>query len=165
MGLFRDEAADRFENHTGSPCLPRAGSRVSCRGLTAVIIDSGDFIAARRRVETEARVPAGPKIAFTGGQDFNDYQSIQDCLHKARAKYPNIVLIMADRRRAPNGSPQNGPSSATSVRFLQARIDQARQRRAGRLRVKLNETSKRPQKSAELPSEIRRNEMNSTALC
>jgi hypothetical protein len=45
---------------------------VNHRALTAAMIDSRDFLAACRRAETELLVPAGPKIAFTGGMDFND---------------------------------------------------------------------------------------------
>ena len=46
------------------------------RTLTAATIDSRDFLAAKRRAETEVLLPAGPKIAFTGGLDFNDHGAI-----------------------------------------------------------------------------------------
>jgi hypothetical protein len=62
-----DEAAERFEVHTGSPWRPRAGSLVNHRTLTAAMIDSRDFLAAGRRADTEVMLPEGPKIAFTGG--------------------------------------------------------------------------------------------------
>src|SRR5215831_2743303 len=64
MELFRDQAAERFEAQTGSPWRPRAGSLVSHRTLTAAMIDSRDFLAARRRADTEVMLPAGPKVAF-----------------------------------------------------------------------------------------------------
>jgi len=91
--LFRDVAADQFECHTGSPWRPRTGSMVNHRTLTAAMIDSRDFLAAKRRVETEPLLPAGPKIAFTGGVDFNDTQAIWDRLDKVRAKHPDMVLL------------------------------------------------------------------------
>jgi hypothetical protein len=91
--LFRDIAADQFECHTGSPWRPRTGSMVNHRTLTAAIIDSRDFLAAKRRAETEPLLPAGPKIAFTGGVDFNDTQAIWDRLDKVRAKHPDMVLL------------------------------------------------------------------------
>ena len=47
--LMRDQAADQFERHTGSPWRPRSGSMVSHRTLTAAMIDSRDFLAAKRR--------------------------------------------------------------------------------------------------------------------
>jgi hypothetical protein len=60
--LFRDLAADQFERHTGSPWRARTGSMVNHRTLTAAMIDSRDFLAAKRRVEIEPLLPAGPKI-------------------------------------------------------------------------------------------------------
>ena len=51
MEVFRDQAADRFEAHTGSAWRPRTGSMVNHRALTAAMIDSREFLAARRRAE------------------------------------------------------------------------------------------------------------------
>jgi hypothetical protein len=93
MELFRDVAADLFERHIGSPWRPRTGSMVNHRTLTAAMIDSRDFLAAKRRVETEPLLPAGPKIAFTGGIDFNDHNGIWDRLDKVHAKHPDMVLL------------------------------------------------------------------------
>src|SRR5277367_6551463 len=92
LELFRDQAIERFEVHTGSSWRPRSGSLVNHRTLTAMI-DSRDFIAAKRRTEAEVMVPAGPKIALTGGLDFNDHNLIWDRLDKVRVKHPDMVLI------------------------------------------------------------------------
>jgi hypothetical protein len=91
--LFRDVAADQFERYIGSPWRPRTSSMVNHRTLTAAMIDSRDFLAAKRRAETEPLLPAGPKIAFTGGVDFNDTQAIWDRLDKVHAKHPDMVLL------------------------------------------------------------------------
>ena len=91
--FFRDHAADLFEVTTGSAWRPRAGSIVNHRALTAAVIDSRDFLAARRRAETELLVPAGTRIAFTGGIDCNDHHRIWAVLDKARAKHPDMVLL------------------------------------------------------------------------
>jgi hypothetical protein len=48
--FLREEAAAHYERHTGSPWRPRAGAKVSYKHLTAAMIDSRDFIAARGRV-------------------------------------------------------------------------------------------------------------------
>jgi hypothetical protein len=93
LELFRDQAADGFELHTGSSWRPRSGSRVSHRSLTAAMIDSRDFLAAKRRAETEPLLPAGPRIAFTGGLEFNDHRVIWDRLDKVLAKHPGMVLL------------------------------------------------------------------------
>src|SRR6266545_3951611 len=55
MELFRD--LDRFERHTGSSWRPRSGSMVNHRTLTAAMIDSRDFLAAKRRAETDVLLP------------------------------------------------------------------------------------------------------------
>jgi hypothetical protein len=93
MDLFRDQAADQFERHTGSHWRPHSGSMVNHRTLTAAMIDSRDFLAAKRRAETVVLLPAGPKIAFTGGPDFNDHRAVWDGLDKVHAKHPDMVLL------------------------------------------------------------------------
>jgi hypothetical protein len=91
--VMRDEAADLFEAHTGSHWRPRTGSKVNHQAMTASVIDSRDFIAARRRAETEVLLPAGTKIAFAGGVDFNDLERIWDALDKAHEKHADMVLL------------------------------------------------------------------------
>jgi hypothetical protein len=91
--FFRDHAAELFEAATGAAWRPRVGSVVNHRALTAAMIDSREFLAARRRAETELLVPAGTRIAFTGGLDCNDHQRIWAALDKARAKHPDMVLL------------------------------------------------------------------------
>ena len=93
MEYFRDQASEHFAKHTGSNWQPRSGSMVSHRTMTAAMIDSRDFIAAKRRAETEVMLPLGPKIAFTGGLDFNDHHLIWDKLDHVRAKHPDMVLL------------------------------------------------------------------------
>ena len=91
--FFRDCAAEQFERHIGSSWRPRSGSMVNHRALTSAMIDSRDFLAAKRRAETQVLLPAGPKIAFTGGLDFNDHRAIWDRLDKVHAKHPDMVLL------------------------------------------------------------------------
>ncbi len=91
--FFRDCAAEQFERQIGSSWRPRGGSMVNHRALTSAMIDSRDFLAAKRREETEVLLPAGPKVAFTGGLDFNDVSAIWDRLDKVHAKHPDMVLL------------------------------------------------------------------------
>lgn len=93
LELFRDQAIEHFETQTGSFWRPRSGSFVNHRTLTAAMIDSRDFIAAKRRAETEVLLPSGPKIALTGGLEFNDYHLVWDRLDKVHAKHPDMVLL------------------------------------------------------------------------
>ena len=91
--LLRDQAADLFEVQTGSTWRPHVGSQVNHQHMTAALIDSRDFLAARRRAETEVLLPAGPRIAFAGGTDFNDTDRIWAALDKVRAKHQGMVLL------------------------------------------------------------------------
>ena len=91
--LMRDQAADLFEQHTGSVWRPRAGSMTNHRTMTAALIDSRDFIMAKRRADTELLLPAGPRIAVTGGLDFNDHELIWSKLDQVHEKHPDMVLL------------------------------------------------------------------------
>ncbi len=93
MELFREQAIAQFETHTGSLWRPRSGSLVGHRSVTSAVIDSRDFLAAKRRAETEVLVPVGPKVALTGGQDFDDHHLIWDRLDKVHAKHSDMVLL------------------------------------------------------------------------
>ena len=93
MEFLRDEAADHYERQTGSPWRPRTGSKVSHKHLTAAMIDSRDFVAARKRAEREALIPRGPKIVVTGGLDYNDHRVIWDRLDATLAKHPDMTLL------------------------------------------------------------------------
>jgi hypothetical protein len=99
--FLRDEAADRYEAHTGSPWRPRTGSKVSHKHLTAAMIDSRDFIAARKRAEREALLPPGPKVVVTGGLDYDDHRAIWDRLDKTLAKHSDMALL---HRGSPKGA-------------------------------------------------------------
>jgi hypothetical protein len=91
--FFRDHAAELFEVATASAWRPRIGSMVNHRTLTASMIDSREFLAARRRADTEVLAPAGTRIAFTGGTDCNDHERIWATLDKVRAKHPDMLLL------------------------------------------------------------------------
>ncbi len=90
---MRDQAGELFEMHTGSTWKPRSGSLANRKTLTAAMIDSRDFISAKRRAETEVLIPKGAKIGFTGGMDCNDHRRIWDALDKVYAKHADMVLL------------------------------------------------------------------------
>ncbi|MCG2631788.1 DUF2493 domain-containing protein [Bradyrhizobium sp. WYCCWR 13023] len=93
LELFRELSIEQFEVHTGALWRPRSGSLIDHRAVTASVIDSREFLAARRRTEAEILVPIGPKIALTGGLDFDDHPLIWDRLDKVYAKHPDMVLL------------------------------------------------------------------------
>lgn len=92
MELFRETAADFFLKATVMHWSPRSGSRGTHRHLTTLMIDSRDFIAAKKLAETERLMPPGPKVAFSGG-DTMDRRLIWDRLDKFHAKHPSMMLL------------------------------------------------------------------------
>ena len=128
--LMRDQAAEHFERHTRSTWRPRSGSMVNHRHLTSAMIDSRDFLAARKRADNQVLLPAGPKIALTGGLDFNDHRLIWDRLDQVHAKHPDMVLLHGG---SPKGAElhrrQMGRQPKGAADRLQARLDEARQGR------------------------------------
>lgn len=91
--LMRDQAAEHYERRAGKAWLPRSGSRVNHRNLTAAMIDSRDFVMAKRRAEQSVLHPPGPKIVITGGLDFDDHRLIWVKLDQVHAKHPDMVLV------------------------------------------------------------------------
>lgn len=91
--MMRDLAAEHFEARTGSAWRPRAGSMVNHRKMTATLIESRDFLAAKRIAETEVLLPPGTRILFSGGVDFTDHKLIWDKLDLLHKRYPDMVLI------------------------------------------------------------------------
>ena len=113
---MRDLAAERYEAETGSAWRPRAGSLVNHRHMTAAMIDSRDFIAARRRADTELLLPKGPKIAFSGGADYADHKLIWSVLDKVLAKHADMVLIHGG---TPKGAEKAAACWADQRKFAQ----------------------------------------------
>jgi hypothetical protein len=91
--FFRDHLAELYAAETGSAWRPRSGSKVNHRALTASMIDSRDFLNAKRLAETQVLLPRGPRIAFAGGADCNDHRRIWEALDKAHAKHRDMVLL------------------------------------------------------------------------
>jgi hypothetical protein len=92
MEFFREAAAEQFRIHLRKAWAPRTGSRAMHRTLTASLIDSRDFLDARLREKAAALLPAGTRIAFTGGSDC-DPAAIWDALDKAKARYNDMILL------------------------------------------------------------------------
>ncbi len=93
MEYFRDAAADQFRLHTRHAWTPRSGSKVNRKALTSAVVDSRDFINARRWADKQVLIPPGERIALSGGQKFNDHRFIWSMLDSVLAKHPNMVLL------------------------------------------------------------------------
>lgn len=93
MEFLRDCAAAQFALHIGSAWLPRTGSLVRRRTLTAAMVDSREFLLEQRRAKREVLMPRGTRIAFAGGVDCADHPAIWKALDRAHARHPDMVLL------------------------------------------------------------------------
>ncbi len=93
LEFCRDHLCELYAAETGSSWRPRAGSLVNHRALTSAMIDSRDFLNAKKLAETQVLLPPGPRIAFAGGPDCNDHTRIWATLDKVRAKHPDLGLL------------------------------------------------------------------------
>jgi hypothetical protein len=91
--FIRDAAAELYGIHTGQAWRPRTGSMVNRATMTAAMIDSREFINARRRADAQVLLPKGTRIAFAGGVDCNDHQRIWAVLDKVMVKHTDMVLL------------------------------------------------------------------------
>ncbi len=90
---LRDRAADHYQGFTGSAWRPKSGSMVNHRTLTAAMIDSKDYLNAKRRTETEVLLPDGPRVVFAGGANCNSVELIWAELDDILARTPKMVLL------------------------------------------------------------------------
>jgi YspA, cpYpsA-related SLOG family len=93
LELMRDQAVILFERQTHQSWRPRHGSLLNHRAMTASVIDSREFVMARRRTQTEILLPPGPKVALTGGTAFNDHNLIWAKLDQVQVRHPDMVLL------------------------------------------------------------------------
>ena len=91
---MRDLAAEGYRTETGDTWRPRNGSHSSQTGkLTSAAIDARDYLRARKDRETNAHLPEGTLVAFTGGKDFDDVTAIWRSLDSIKIKYDDMVLL------------------------------------------------------------------------
>lgn len=93
MEFFREASAEQFRLLVRKAWAPRAGSRVRHQTLTASLIDSRDFLDAKLRERAAALLPAGTRIAFTGGSDVGEHRAIWDVLDRTRERHPDMILL------------------------------------------------------------------------
>jgi hypothetical protein len=89
----RDMAAEHFQAITGSAWKPRSGTLANRKSMTASVIDSRDWINAKKYQETHTLTPPGTLIAISGGTKFNNVDLIFSKLDALLARFPDMILI------------------------------------------------------------------------
>lgn len=95
---MRDAAQDAFADATGTVWRARSGSVVNRKAQTAAMIDSKDYLNAKRYAETTVLLPQGTRIAIAGGVSFQDYKAVYAALDDAFIRHPDMVLLHGGSR-------------------------------------------------------------------
>src|SRR5690606_20732753 len=66
---------------------------VNRKALTSAVVDSRDFINAKRWADSQVLIPPGTRIYFCGGSDYENVRLIFEILDQTLAKYPDMVLL------------------------------------------------------------------------
>lgn len=93
---MREHAERAFEQHTGSEWLPRSGPLVNRKAQTAAMIDSRDYLAAKKYADTNVMIPPGTRVAVVGGPNFQDHKLMYAVLDevKARVERPGLPMVV-----------------------------------------------------------------------
>jgi hypothetical protein len=98
MEAFREAFADQFRHHLRKPWLPRSGSMLNRRAMTAAVIESREFTNDRRWADAQLLLPPGERIYVSGGSDYNDHRRIWQVLDNVNGRHPQMVLLHGGSR-------------------------------------------------------------------
>ncbi|WP_315760827.1 DUF2493 domain-containing protein [Sphingomonas sp. Y38-1Y] len=93
MEAFREAFAEQFRLHLRKPWLPRSGSMLNRRAMTAAVIESRQFVNDRRHADAKLLVPPGERIYLSGGADYADHRKIWQLLDQVHGRHPQMVLL------------------------------------------------------------------------
>jgi hypothetical protein len=96
---LRDALANEYQSLNGTHWRPLTTSMVNHRKRTGSLVQSRDFLAAKRYAETNVMIPPGDLVLFSGGQDCNDIDGIFKDLDQVFARRPQMVLGHSDNPR------------------------------------------------------------------
>jgi len=98
MEAFREAFAEQFRHHLRKAWLPRSGSMLNRRAMTASVIESREFVNDRRWADAQLLLPPGERIYVSGGADHNDHRRIWQVLDEVHGRHPQMVLLHGGSR-------------------------------------------------------------------
>ncbi len=116
MEAFREAFADQFRHFLRKPWLPRAGSALNRKTMTAAVVESRDFINARRWTDSRLLLPPGERVYVSGGADYNDHRKIWQVLDDVHSRHPDMVLM--------HGGSRSGAEKIAALWAAQRRVTQ-----------------------------------------
>lgn len=93
MEAYRDAFAEQFRQLFRKPWLPRTGSMLNRRAMTAAVIESREFVNDRRYADATLLLPPGERIYVSGGADYADHRKIWQVLDAVHGRHPQMVLL------------------------------------------------------------------------
>ena len=96
---LRDGAAAAYTGITGSPWMPRHGSRGVGPVTTGSAINALDYLNAKEKERAKRFLPEGTPIAFSGHADCQDHNLIWKVLDQTRSKHPDMILLTTGGRK------------------------------------------------------------------
>ena len=98
MEAFREAFAEQFRHHLRKPWLPRSGSMLNRRAMTAAVIESREFVNDRRYADAQLLLPPGERIYVSGGADYDDHRRVWQLLDEVHGRHPQMVLLHGGSR-------------------------------------------------------------------
>jgi hypothetical protein len=98
MEAFREAFAEQFRHHLRKAWLPRSGSMLNRRAMTAAVIESREFVNDRRWADAQLLLPPGERIYVSGGADYEDHRRIWQVLDEVHGRHPQMVLLHGGSR-------------------------------------------------------------------
>lgn len=99
MEAFREAFADQFSVHCRKAWLPHSGSVLNRRAMTASVIESREFVNARRYADGQLLLPPGERIYVSGGADYDDHREVWRVLDDVHSRHPQMVLLHGASRK------------------------------------------------------------------
>ena len=93
MEAFREAFADQFRAYFRKAWLPRSGSMLNRRAMTATVIESREFVNDRRWTDNQLLLPPGERIYVSGGADYHDHREIWRVLDDVHSRHPQMVVL------------------------------------------------------------------------
>jgi hypothetical protein len=93
MEAFREAFAEQFRHYLRKPWLPKSGSMLNRRAMTAAVVESREFVNDRRYADAKLLVPPGERIYLSGGADYSDHREVWRVLDQVHGRHPQMVLL------------------------------------------------------------------------
>ena len=92
LGIMSESAAQCYEQQTGSPFMPPAGSNrnSSMAALTGAVFEAKGWLEAHEKEKAEAYKIEGTPLAIAGDRDWADHDLIWNYLDRIKVRFDGV---------------------------------------------------------------------------